>query len=268
MRYVDNPDLLAPIMQSVRNEYLYIDFYDYLRCESEGTFYLLSELLRDGKIPDHWDTTSLSHIINTYSRDELFDLCATYPPMYLMIYLFLDQSYDELCKFYAEYIHGKWISPLAYHRCRYELIVNTLIDTEFVKKIYIGNRKYTEDDLNTLSVFFGDACNTKVIAYEGDYTSALKDHPEITFLMIRDGYELFQAIKKEPSRFTEKESSRLTEEDIKDRYFLLSTSAPNLEFSQDKCKFKNQDIIDTYDKCHIYTTFLYPIPEDDKNTVG
>ena len=261
MRYVHNPDMLTPLMDTnTRTECICVDFNDFIRVESEGTFWLLSEMLKNDKLPENCDASLLTEIVTTYTRTQVFDLCAMYTPLHLVAYLLPSLAPHELYEFYTDHVRDVWCSPLAYHDTRYSMILNQLLRSNYADKVYIVKDKYyDESELKILDNIFGEFCNTKVIAYEGKWYDALKDHTDITFFMLRDGEELFKAITGVPSN--------VTLNSIEDKYFLLSFTSCNLIFSGERPEFRNQKIIDTYDKCHIYTTFLYPI-EEEENGVG
>lgn len=261
MRYVQNPDILTPIMESsTRQEYVCVDFYDFIRCESEGTFFVLNKLrMENDPVLKDVDVSTIEYIATNYSRDKLFELCIQHTPYYLLVYLLPDASPDKLAEIYGT-ILTEWVSPLAYHSTRYTLILMNLLTAKFIKKIYIVKNKYSQEDLLFLREIFGEECNDKIVAVEGDYLQVIKEHLETTFFMIRNSKDLFDIINNKIPEYSIK--------DIEDKYFLISYTSCNLDYGIEDKPFKNQDIIDNISNVHIYTTYLYPINEDKENTVG
>ena len=150
-----------------------------------------------------------------------------------------------------------WDSPLYYHNTRYCAILQELVSNEAVSNIYIVKDDFSEDDLKYIRNIFGDQCNTKVGAIKGTYMEALKDHPDITFLMIRDDRLLVKAINDGSM------------DKIDEICILISATSCNIDKDQNgMVQFKNKDLFNNAGNIYVYTTYLYPIKEEKAENVG
>lgn len=115
-----------------------------------------------------------------------------------------------------------------------ELIARNLVNYDFVKKIYIYDAGFSQNDILYLTQLFGESSD-KVVIYEKTFMSIMDEHPEITTIFNDDAGEVVGWVQKHDQGSPE----------TKDKCFMISAN-PNIDqnYGKGDVIFRHQKFID------------------------
>lgn len=193
-------DFAAEIKQT-RDEIIAVKFYGGIKNVGEAMYKAITHM---GNFKQYWleDYPGLNVLEQAKSDEERFYLAATVTgPEFLRIVLRKDNTggkVKERSVMIGDYakIRSR-LNPYELQVTNMELMLRTLAEKEFCKKIYVFEEKFGLNDQLYLAQLF-ESVGEKVVVFEQGFDEMLKSHPEITTVFTDSTTEVVNYIQSFP----------------------------------------------------------------------